>query len=122
MAVEEAQSILKELSELDCPLSFEAGYLYAFFGVSHLKNRESFADRHLVKNYGIPSMMKLLSATCQLSCPEFASKRTPDIVILLQKMLLNAPSDGRALLTTARINYLHDRFRKKRAISDAERG
>jgi len=62
----------------------------------------------------------LLVATGELASEETASKRTADTGVLILEFALNKPSSERAIKAIARMNYLHDRYRKAGKISNSD--
>lgn len=101
MSLEDAFRIQLPLAELEFPRTFSISVFFAIF-----------------KTYGIPSISKLLAATGQLSNPNSASKRAADTGILIVEAVLNEPGSDRNLDAVARMNYLHDRYRKAGKIAD----
>ena len=57
-------------------------------------------------------------ATGELSDPKLSSKRAADTGVLLTEIILNKPRSTRNLDAIARMNWLHDRYRKAGKISD----
>ncbi|KAL8688427.1 MAG: hypothetical protein Q9224_004887 [Gallowayella concinna] len=75
----------------------------------------------LFKTYGIPSISSLLVKSNQLAgCPLVSSKRYADTGALLLEAVLQPPGSDRSVQAIARINYLHDRHRKRGMISDED--
>ncbi|PNS18193.1 hypothetical protein CAC42_7562 [Sphaceloma murrayae] len=72
----------------------------------------------LFKTYGIPSISQLLVATGQLASDDTASKRAADTGVILTEVVLHHPLDKRAIDGIARMNFLHNRYRKSGKISD----
>ncbi|KAI3327842.1 hypothetical protein HD806DRAFT_337217 [Xylariaceae sp. AK1471] len=103
MAIEDAWIILKELTELEFPSIFSASVFFALF-----------------KTYGIPTISRLLVATGQLASDTTASKRATDTGVLISEFVLNPPDSARKYEAIARMNYLHERYRKAGKISDAD--
>lgn len=103
MTTDDAQMILKDLTELEFPKIMGLSIIFALF-----------------KTYGIPSVSSLLVATGQLSDSETASKRTADTGVLLLEFALNKPSSERAVKAIARMNYLHNRYQKSGKIKNTD--
>ena len=75
----------------------------------------------LWQTYGIPSISSLLIATGQISTESrTGTKRMADTGALLLEAVLNPPASIRAITAIARINYIHDRHRRRGRISDAD--
>ncbi|KAI9652223.1 MAG: hypothetical protein M1831_007132 [Alyxoria varia] len=103
MTADEAQEILKELTELEFPKFMGFSIVFALF-----------------KTYGIPSISSLLLNTGELANGKTASKRIADTGVLLLEFALNKPSSGRSREAIARMNYLHSRYIKAGKISNAD--
>ncbi|KAK5936857.1 hypothetical protein PMZ80_010976 [Knufia obscura] len=101
MTLKDAFLIQRPLAELEFPRTFSISVFFAIF-----------------KTYGIPSISSLLAATGQLSNPASASKRTADTGILIVGAVLNEPGTARNMDAVARMNFLHDRYRKAGKIKD----
>ncbi|KAK3387328.1 hypothetical protein B0H63DRAFT_493656 [Podospora didyma] len=101
MTLEEAYEIQKDITELEFPFTFY--------------NATSFA---LFKTYAIPTISKLLMNTGQLSKTENASNRAADTAVLVTEYTFNPPASDRAVDSIARMNYLHQGYRKAGTISD----
>ncbi|OBT64848.1 hypothetical protein VE03_06445 [Pseudogymnoascus sp. 23342-1-I1] len=97
----EAQSIIKELAQLEFPIIFKISLQFALF-----------------KTYGIPTISDLLVATRMFSTPETASKRYEDTSVLIGEYLAHDPREERALKAIARMNYLHSPYVKSGKISN----
>lgn len=98
MTLQDAFAIQLPLAELEFPRSF------VFFAI--------------FKTYAIPSISALLAATGQLSNPDSASKRAADTGILVAEAVLHEPGSDRSLDAVARMNFLHDRYRRAGKIKD----
>ncbi|KAL8645248.1 MAG: hypothetical protein Q9210_006818, partial [Variospora velana] len=97
MDVLTAFKIHNYLIELEFPSTFSAATTFALF-----------------KAYGIPSISSLLVYTNQFVGPPLASsKRYADTGALLLEAVLNEPGSERSVEAITRINYLHDRWRRK---------
>ncbi|KAI9815243.1 MAG: hypothetical protein M1827_002723 [Pycnora praestabilis] len=103
MTTDDAQAILKELTELEFPKFMGFSIIFALF-----------------KTYGIPSVSSLLVSTGQLANPETASRRTADTGVLLLEFALNKPSSERTIQAISRMNYLHSRYQKSGKITNAD--
>ena len=101
MTTDQAQSVLKELVEMEFPKLMGFSIVFALF-----------------KTYGIPSVSSLLVSTGQLADVETTSKRTADTGVLLLEFCLNKPSSERAIKAISRMNYLHFRYQKSGRISN----
>ena len=65
------------------------------------------------QTYGIPSISSLLLVTGQISKDgQAGTKRMADTGALLLEAVLNPPASDRAISAIARINYIHDRYRR----------
>lgn len=103
MTTDDAQAILKDLTELEFPKIMGLSIIFALF-----------------KTYGIPSVSSLLVATSQLSNPETVSKRIADTGVLLLEFALNKPSSERTLKAISRMNYLHSRYQMSGKIKNVD--
>jgi hypothetical protein len=103
MTTNDAQSILKDLTEMEFPKIMGLSIIFALF-----------------KTYGIPSVSSLLVTTGQLENPESASKRTADTGVLLLEFALNKPSSERTIKAISRMNYLHARYQKSGQIKNSD--
>lgn len=57
-------------------------------------------------------------STGELSDPTTASKRAADTGVLITEVVLNKPGTDRNLAAIARMNWLHDRYRRSNKIKD----
>ncbi|KAJ5173597.1 uncharacterized protein N7500_001528 [Penicillium coprophilum] len=103
MSLEDAFEIQLRLAELEFPTIFSISIFFTLF-----------------KTYGIPSISKLLVATGELASPTLSSKRAADTGVLITEIVLNKPRSGRNLDAIARMNWLHDRYRKAGKIKDED--
>ncbi|KAJ5730016.1 uncharacterized protein N7483_004524 [Penicillium malachiteum] len=103
MTLEDAFEIQLSLAELEFPIIFSTSVFFALF-----------------KTYGIPSISKLLVATGELADPASSSKRAADTGVLITEIVLNKPRSDRNLDAIARMNWLHDRYRKAGKIKDED--
>jgi hypothetical protein len=103
MTLEDAFAIQLPLAEVEFPSTFSISIFFALF-----------------KTYGIPSISKLLVATGELSDKTTASKRAADTGVLITEIVLNKPGTERNLSAIARMNWLHDRYRKAGKIKDED--
>ena len=101
MSTNDAQAILKDLTELEFPRFFGFSIIFALF-----------------KTYGIPSVSALLVATGQLADIETASKRVADTGVLLLEFALNKPDSERTIQAIARMNYLHAPYQRSGKITN----
>lgn len=101
MTLQQAFEIQLPLAELEFPRTFSISVFFAIF-----------------KTYGVPSISSLLAATGQLSTAASSSKRAADTGILIVEAVLNRPGSERNLDAVARMNFLHDRYRKAGKIKD----
>lgn len=122
MTVDDAQSILKDLTELEFPKIFGFSIIFALFkeGTRSERATNHIADFVLIQTYGISNVSSLLVSTGELSNPETASKRTADTGVLLLEFALNKPSSERTMRVIARMNYLHARYQKSGKIRDCD--
>ena len=95
MTDNDAQGIVRTLSQLEFPFTFEKSLQFALF-----------------KTYGIPSVSKLLVATSQLSDPATASKRYVDTELLVREWMSWSPHEERGQKALARMNYIHSGYLK----------
>ncbi|KAF4863230.1 Mycophenolic acid synthesis protein B [Colletotrichum siamense] len=100
MTIEEAQSIMNQLQELEFPRSMA-------------KARQI----SLLKAGAIPTMSKLFLATGQNSRRN-AGRRAVDTEILLREAQSKSRDSDRYATAVARMNYLHDRYRRANKITD----
>ncbi|OLN95584.1 hypothetical protein CCHL11_04991 [Colletotrichum chlorophyti] len=103
MSLSDAALVMRELAEREFPIMF---YTAISFG--------------LFKTYGIPTISKLLVATSQLSGDTTASKRRTDTGVLMSEIMFNKPECPRSIDAIARVNFLHDRWRKAGKISNED--
>ncbi|KAL8870416.1 MAG: hypothetical protein Q9174_003541, partial [Haloplaca sp. 1 TL-2023] len=104
LSISSAFSIHNDLISLEFPSTFSLATTFALF-----------------KAYGIPSISSLLVATNQLAGPPISSsKRYADTGALLLEAVLNEPGSPRSVEALARINWLHDRHRKRGSIKDED--
>jgi hypothetical protein len=103
MTTDDAQAILRDLTEMEFPKVMGLSIIFALF-----------------KTYGIPSVSALLVATGQLASSETASKRTADTGVLLLEFALNKPSSERTIKAISRMNYLHARYQKSGKIKNVD--
>ncbi|KAF2401291.1 hypothetical protein EJ06DRAFT_529415, partial [Trichodelitschia bisporula] len=71
----------------------------------------------LFKTYGIPSISKVLVKTGQFA-GKMASRRFADTEVLISEFTAWAPDSDRATEAIARMNYLHNLYRKSGLITD----
>ncbi|KAG5941359.1 hypothetical protein E4U53_007421 [Claviceps sorghi] len=91
----QAQSIVRDLSELEFPLLFRKSLQFALF-----------------KTYGIPAISSLLTSTSLFSDPKTASKRYEDTAVLTGEFIAHRPDDQRTHKAIGRINSLHSPYIK----------
>lgn len=72
------------------------------------------------QTYAIPSISKLLHATNQLVSESTASKRAADTAVLIIETTQSGRWSPRMASSVARMNFLHDRYRRAGKISDAD--
>ncbi|PLB52517.1 hypothetical protein P170DRAFT_507287 [Aspergillus steynii IBT 23096] len=102
MTIPEAHEIIRELRELEFPYTMHTAMKIS-----------------LLKTGSIPTMTKLFQATGQLNARN-ASKRAADTEILLSEVHDRLPGSDPHLLSIARMNYLHARYRQAGKILDAD--
>ncbi|KAI1820129.1 hypothetical protein F4861DRAFT_533923 [Xylaria intraflava] len=103
MTVDDAWGVVTALITLEFPSIYTASITFALF-----------------KTYGIPSISQLLVETGQLANDTTASKREADTGVLISEFVINPPDSARKFEGIARMNYLHDRYRKAGKISDED--
>ncbi|KAF7502870.1 hypothetical protein GJ744_004965 [Endocarpon pusillum] len=104
MTVDEAFAIHNDLVQLEFPKVVSTATVFALF-----------------KTYGIPSVSSLLVTTGQIPADgRTGTKRMADTGALLLEAVLNPPASDRAIAAVARINYIHDHYRQRGRISDAD--
>ncbi|KAI9777409.1 MAG: hypothetical protein M1816_004732 [Peltula sp. TS41687] len=101
MTTGDAYAIQLYLAELEFPKIFSIAVFFALF-----------------KTYGIPTISVV--STKQLADDITASKRAADTGVILTEVVLNPPTSERSITAIARMNYLHDIYRKIGKISDAD--
>ncbi|TDZ61600.1 Mycophenolic acid synthesis protein B [Colletotrichum trifolii] len=101
MSLSDAAAIMRELSDREFPTIFYSSVSFALF-----------------KTYGIPTISKLLVATSQLSGDATASKRRTDTGVLMTEIIFNDPASRRNISAVARVNFLHDGWRRAGKISN----
>lgn len=72
----------------------------------------------IASTYGIPSIAKLLCETRQLSENQHVSRRYEDTSLLIAEFLTHSPTSERANSAIARMNYLHNMYRRCGKISN----
>ncbi|CEN61553.1 hypothetical protein ASPCAL08207 [Aspergillus calidoustus] len=102
MTVEEAHAIIAQLQELEFPRAFCKARRMA-----------------LLKAGGIPTMSKLFAVTGQNNRRN-AGKRAVDTEILLREAQSQPRDSDRYAAAVARMNYLHDRYRRANKITDPD--
>ncbi|KAK2758515.1 hypothetical protein CKAH01_05563 [Colletotrichum kahawae] len=102
MTVEEAQNIMNQLQELEFPRSMA-------------KARQI----SLLKAGAIPTMSKLFVATGQ-NTRRNAGRRAVDTEILLREAQSKPRDSDRYATAVARMNYLHDRYRRANKITNSD--
>lgn len=139
MTVDEAFAIHNDLVQLEFSKVVSTATVFALFKVGspfvcYLIERNTrskstiiniFHNQNLTQvpwqTYGIPSVSSLLVATGQISTDSRAgTKRMAETGALLLEAVLNPPASNRAIAAIARINYIHDRYRQRGRISDAD--
>ncbi|EYE96441.1 uncharacterized protein EURHEDRAFT_385287 [Aspergillus ruber CBS 135680] len=100
MTIKEAHEIMTQLQELEFP--------YAFAKARQIS---------LLKAGGIPTMSKLFAVTGQNNRRN-AGKRAVDTEILLREAQSKPRDSDRYASAVARMNYLHDRYRRANKITD----
>ncbi|KAK3682326.1 hypothetical protein B0T22DRAFT_470839 [Podospora appendiculata] len=103
MTIEEATAINRQIIHLEFPIVYNKSLFFALF-----------------KTYGIPSISKLLAATTQVSSDATACKRAVDTEVLIDEMILQTPTSPRTIDSIARVNFLHERYRKSGKILDSD--
>ncbi|KAL0931087.1 uncharacterized protein CTRU02_213822 [Colletotrichum truncatum] len=101
MSLSDASAVVRKLSQREFPTMFYTSVSFALF-----------------MTYGIPTISKLLVATSQLSGDATASKRRTDTGVLMTEIIHNEPKSHRNIDAIARVNFLHDRWRKAGKISN----
>ncbi|KAK4970890.1 hypothetical protein LTR42_007867 [Elasticomyces elasticus] len=119
MTLEEAWTIQSLLAEVEFPTVFSSSIFFALFKVFSTIDQGKYRLT-LHQTYGIPSVSRLLAATGQLTNVRTASKRGADTGVILTEVLLHHPSDPRAIDGIARMNFLHERYRRTGKISDED--
>ncbi|KAJ5585885.1 hypothetical protein N7450_005672, partial [Penicillium hetheringtonii] len=102
MTIKEAYSIMTELQELEFPYAFSKARKIA-----------------LLKAGGIPTMSKLFAVTGQNN-KRNSGKRAVDTEILLRESQSQPRDSDRYMRAVARMNYLHDRYRRANKITDKD--
>ncbi|KAB5578136.1 hypothetical protein GE09DRAFT_1088621 [Coniochaeta sp. 2T2.1] len=103
MSNDDASEILKTIITYEFPKLYHASLQFAIF-----------------KTYGFETMSKLIVATKSFSDPKTAPKRYEDTVILFGQFQLNPPTSDFCLKSIARMNTLHDKYKKAGRISNAD--
>ncbi|GAO15346.1 uncharacterized protein UV8b_07095 [Ustilaginoidea virens] len=101
MTPEDAFAIQALVAEVEFPSMFSVALFLALF-----------------QAFGIPSISRLLVATGELSRKSTASKRAADTGVLVTEIVFCAPGTDRSVSAIARMNWIHDRYRKSGAIRD----
>ncbi|KAG5918544.1 hypothetical protein E4U42_006813 [Claviceps africana] len=91
----QAQSIVRDLSELEFPFLFRKSLQFALF-----------------KTYGIPTISSLLASTSLFSNPKTASKRYEDTTVLIGEFIAHRPDEQRTHKAIGRINSIHGPYIK----------
>ena len=97
-----AQHIVRELSELEFPFTYEKALQFALF-----------------RTYGIPSISRLLVKTGLLSRAEHSAKRYVDTAVLLAGIIGREWGSTDWVEAVARMNCIHDLYRGA-GITDAD--
>ncbi|KAF2145723.1 uncharacterized protein K452DRAFT_284089, partial [Aplosporella prunicola CBS 121167] len=103
MTTQHAWEIQKYLMDREFPFTWLKSWQFALF-----------------RTYGIPTISKLLVQTKQLSTCGNAPRRYVDTEVLIQEFTAYAPNSERANSAIARMNYLHDMYRKSGKISNSD--
>ncbi|KAK3634242.1 hypothetical protein LTR56_015449 [Elasticomyces elasticus] len=119
MTLEEAWTIQSSLAEVEFPTVFSSSIFFALFRVFLAIDQVGYRLTHH-QTYGIPSVSRLLAATGKLTNVRTASKWAADTGVILTEVLLHHPSDPRAIDGIARMNFLHERYRRTGKISDED--
>ncbi|KAK4897311.1 hypothetical protein LTR27_004831 [Elasticomyces elasticus] len=119
MTLEQAWMIQSRLVEVEFPTVFSSSIFFALFKVFMLLNQVAYRLTD-PRTYGIPSISRLLARTGQLANEMTASKRAADTGVILMEVVLHHPSEPRAIDGIARMNFLHDPYRRTGKISDED--
>ncbi|KAI1137356.1 hypothetical protein F5Y05DRAFT_389076 [Hypoxylon sp. FL0543] len=103
MTAVDAQQIIKFITSWEMP---QFQFLALEFG--------------LFKTYGVESISRLLLATGNLTDPVKSLKRFEDTAALIGEFMMNPPTTERAANGIARMNFLHSKYIKDGAISNAD--
>jgi len=128
MTNDDAHAISKILIELEFPTLFSTSVFFALFKVCSctflhclvVSILETLSADALLQTYGIPSISSLLCDTGQLASTTTSSRRAADTGVILTEVVLNKPTSKRTIDGIARMNYLHNGYRKAGKISDAD--
>ncbi|KAG6006047.1 hypothetical protein E4U21_007407 [Claviceps maximensis] len=99
----QAQSIIRDLSELEFPFLFRKSLQFALF-----------------KTYGIPTISGVLASTSLFSDPKTASKRFEDTTVLIGEFIAHPPDNQRTHQAIGRINSIHSPYIKAGKISNQD--
>jgi len=120
MTTKEAYDIMRQLQELEFPYNLHNALSFGLLKVCrHFTTNTDIGVLTRHQTAGIPTISKLLVATGQLS-EKNASKRAADTEVLLAEVQYTDPTSTRHLQAIARMNYLHDRYRKAGKILDED--
>ncbi|TDZ18070.1 Mycophenolic acid synthesis protein B [Colletotrichum orbiculare MAFF 240422] len=107
MTVAEAHVIMNQLQELEFPRAMSKARQIALLKVCGRGSRAG----------GIPTMSRLFAVTGQNN-KRNAGRRAVDTEILLREFQCQPRDSDRYAMAVARINYLHDRYRRANKITD----
>lgn len=103
MSNDDASEILKSIIVYEFPKLYHSSLQFAIF-----------------KTYGFETMSRLMVATKSFADPGTAPKRYEDTTILFGQFQLNPPTSDLCLKSVARMNTLHDKYKKAGKISNAD--
>ena len=101
MTIHQASAIQSQLGDIEFPFLFEKALQFALF-----------------RTYGIPSISSLLHSTRELSSSATSCKRYTDTVLLVAEFMGHKWGEQRWMDSVARMNMIHEPFRKAGKILD----
>ncbi|KAK7743453.1 hypothetical protein SLS53_003987 [Cytospora paraplurivora] len=114
MTNDDAQKILQYIITYEFPLMYKLSLQFGIFKTSRL------ASTHIVQTYGFSTVSSLLAKTKSFSDPRSAPKRYEDTSVIFSEFSLNPPTSDRCLNAIARMNHLHNPYKKSAKISNED--
>ncbi|ROW07939.1 hypothetical protein VMCG_03426 [Cytospora schulzeri] len=103
MTNDDAQKILEHIMSYEFPLLYKFSLQFAIF-----------------KTYAFSTVSSMLAKTKSFSDPSSAPKRYEDTSVIFGEFSLNPPTSERCITAIARMNHLHNPYKKAGKISNAD--